>query len=427
MLIDTEVTELSSGMRVVTASMPRVESVSVGIWVGVGGRNEAAAVSGMSHFIEHLLFKGTEKMSAGQISRAIEGCGGYVNAFTQEEMTCYYARAAYDHTWKVLGVLCDLVQRPRFAASDIEKERNVIIEEIMMYRDQPEQMVQEMLGGLLWKNHTLGRSLTGTPASLKRITREDIIAFKRRNYVGRNTVFMFAGKVRHDEAVSRVRKLMSGYPSSPSPRSRTVTGKVLQERLMLKSKEIEQAQLAAGFRIFGLLDRRRYALKLLNVIFGENMSSRLFQVVREKHGLAYSVQSGSQLFRDTGSLMISAGIDRERRGRALELIMGEARRMKQDAVNRRELSRAVEYVVGHIRMGVESPSGQMMWVGSNMLNYSSPVPPEEVIETIRGVSADDIQTLACQVFTPRRASIALLSPGLDKRDEEHVSSLIDSL
>ncbi len=427
MLIDAKMTELSSGIRVVTASMPRVESVSVGIWVGVGGRHEPAAVSGMSHFIEHLLFKGTKKMSAGDISRAVEGCGGYLNAFTQEEMTCYYARVAYDHTWKVFGVLCDMILNPRLAEADIEKERNVIIEEIMMYRDHPEQMVQEMLGGILWKNHKLSRPLTGSPASLRRIAREDIISFKRRHYVGRNTVFMFAGRVRHDEAVSRVKSMMRGYSSSPPPRAQPVTGKVPQERMMLKSKEIEQAQLAAGFRIFGLPDRRRYALKLLNVILGENMSSRLFQVVREKYGLAYSVQSGSQLFADTGSLVITAGLDRERRRRALDLIAGEVRRLKQDAVRQRELARAIEYVVGHIRLGVESPSGQMMWVGSNMLNYGSPIPAEEVIEAIRCIRPDDIQTLACEIFRPGLASVALLSPGLGVRDEDHVRSMIASL
>jgi predicted Zn-dependent peptidase len=427
MLIDANVDVLPSGIRVVTACMPRVESVAVGIWVGVGSRHETLALSGISHFIEHLLFKGTKRLSAGDVSRIVEGCGGCINAFTQEEMTCYYARMAFNHVWKVLGVLCDLILRPRFAQADVEKERNVIIEEIMMYRDHPDQMVEEMLNGILWKNHKLGKPIAGDPGSVSRISREDIVGFKHRNYVGFNTAVVFAGKIRRDQAVERVRNLMAGYASSAPPRMKPVTAGVRQDMFMIKKKDIEQMQMAAGFRIFGLRDKRRFALKLLNVILGENMSSRLFQIIREKHGLAYSVQSGSQLFSDTGSLVVSAGLDRERWVKAFGLIINEIRRMKQDAVKKSELSRAVEYVVGNIRLGVESPSGQMMWIGSNMMNYGSPVPPEEVMDAVRSVSRDDIQKLAGQILNRQNASIALLSPGIDERDEDRLRSVMDLL
>lgn len=427
MLLDVKETRLSNGVRVVTANMSRVESVAVGICVGVGSRHETRDMSGMSHFIEHLLFKGTEKLSARDISRAIEGCGGYFNAFTQEEMTCYYARVAYNHIWKVLRILSDMVLYPRFDASDIEKERSVIIEEIMMYRDHPEHMVQEMLNSILWKNHQLGWSLVGTPASLRRMTRDDILRFKRKKYVAQNTVFAFAGRICHEDGVSRVEKLMTGYPALGKPPAKPVTPDVRQEKTILKRKDIEQTQLAIGFRTFGLFDKRRYALKVLCVILGENTSSRLFQVVREKHGLAYSVNAGFQLFADTGSLVISAGLDRERRRKALELIVREVSRLKQEPVKSKELARAKEYVVGHLRLGVESPSGQMMWVGGNILNYGVLISAEEVIDAIYAVRSADVQALAGTVFRERVVSLALLSPGLAGKDGEHARFVLATL
>ncbi len=362
MILDVKETCLSNGIRVVTAAIPRVQSIAVGIWVGVGGRYETKAVSGMSHFIEHLLFKGTSKLSAVDISRAIEGCGGYCNAFTHEEMTCYYAHVAYNHVWKVLNILCDMVLYPRFDTSDIKKERAVIIEEIMMYRDQPEHVVEEMLSSILWKGHPLSEPLAGTPESLSKINRKDILSFKQQKYVPRNTVFSFAGRINHEDAVAKVEKFMKSYPVSRKPVCQRITSAVSQERMILKSKDIEQTKLSIGFRTFGCFDKRRYALKVLSVILGENMSSRLFQVVREKHGLAYSVHSSSQLFADTGVLVVSAGLDNAKRHKALNLILREICRLKQKPVHSKELTRAKEYIVGHLRLAMENASGQMMWI-----------------------------------------------------------------
>ncbi|MBU0715352.1 MAG: insulinase family protein, partial [Verrucomicrobia bacterium] len=192
----------------------------------------------------------------------------------------------------------------------------------------------------------------------------------------------------------------------------------------LKAKDIEQTQMALGFRIFGRFDKRRYALKLLNVILGENMSSRLFQVVREKHGLAYAIHSGAQLFAETGALVISAGLDRKRHDKALELIAREIHRLKQETVNTQELERAKEYVVGHMRLGLESPSGHMMWVGDHVLNYGSVMAPEAVIAAIQAVQAEDIQKLADTIFRERTASLAWLSPGTAARDGERFKALL---
>ncbi|NLB59858.1 MAG: insulinase family protein [Lentisphaerae bacterium] len=427
MMIDIQETQLPNGLRVATSSMPSVESVAVGIWVGAGGRYESASFSGISHFIEHLLFKGTERLSARDISRAIEGRGGYCNAFTQQELTCYYARMAYNHLWRVVDVLTEMYLHPRFDPADIEKERGVIIEEIMMYRDQPEHVVREMLSRILWKDHELGRPLAGTPESLRRLTREHLLAYKRKQYAPANTVLTFAGRVTHAECVARLSQSLSRLSKRREPVCRLVTPAVRQGRLDLHSKDIEQTQLALGFRIFGRFDQRRYALKVLNVILGENMSSRLFQVVREKHGLAYAVHAGIRLFADTGALLISAGLDRTRKEKALELILRELKRLKRDLVSARELARAKEYVVGHLRLALESPAGQMLWMGEHILHYRKCLAPEDEIRAVMNVKAADVRAVANAVFLERLASLALLSPQLSAKDGERFRGMLASL
>jgi predicted Zn-dependent peptidase len=393
----------------------------------VGGRYESANLGGISHFIEHLLFKGTERLSARDISRAIEGRGGDCNACTQEEATCYYARMAREQTWKIFEVLAEMYLHPRFDAADIAKESGVIVEEIMMGRDQPEQVVQEMLSALLWQDHQLGRPLIGTPESLRRLTRDHLLAFKRKKYVPANTVLTFAGRIEHAECVSRAAKFFQRLGDCPEPEYKLVTAAVAQGRTALKSKTLEQAHLAMGFRLFGRFDERRYALKLLNVILGENMSSRLFQVVREKHGLAYAVHSGIQLFAETGALVISAGLDRGRWEKAGELIVRELCRLKSEPVSQRELERAKEYVVGHLRLALENPAGQMQWLGEHLLNYRTCFAPEEVIRAVLKVKADDVRQVAGAFLRESLASVALVAPELTPPAEKRVLSLLKGL
>jgi len=420
-------TRLGNGIRIVTAGLPRVQSVAIGVWVGVGGRYESIRLSGISHFIEHLLFKGTEKRSARDISRAIEGRGGSCNAFTQEESTCYYARVAYDQAWKALDILSDMYLHPRFDQTDIDRERSVIVEEIMMYRDQPEHVVQEMLIENLWCDHELGRPLIGSQETLKNINRDQIIAFKRKKYVPEATVLTFAGKVNHDECAKMVMKRMGRVRPTPSPSYRLVNSAVPQRALALKCKDIEQTHMALGFRIFGRHDKRRYAIKVLNVILGENMSSRLFQTIREKHGLAYSIGSGVQLFAETGALVINAGLDRNRRAKAIELILREIKKLKNEQISVSELNMAKQYVIGHLRLALESPLGQMMWIGEHILNYGSVISPEEVVSAITAVRAEDVQKTAEAVFKDRLATLSMLSPGVSEQEHKNLNQLLGTL
>jgi predicted Zn-dependent peptidase len=426
-MMEVKETRLANGIRVVTAALPRVQSVAIGVWVGVGGRYESPKLSGISHFIEHLLFKGTEKRSARDISQAIEGRGGFCNAFTQEEITCYYARVAYDHTWKALDILSDMYLHPRFDQGDIDREKGVIVEEIMMYRDQPEHVVQEMLTENMWRDHELGRPLIGTPETLKNITRDQIMAFKRKKYVPDATVLAFTGKVNHDECVREVTKQMGRIRPAPAPSYRLVDAAVAQRGLVLKSKEIEQTHMTLGFRIFGRHDKRRYALKVLNVILGENMSSRLFQTIREKHGLAYSIGSGLQLFAETGAFVISAGLDRNRRAKAIELILREIKKIKDEPVSAKELNLAKQYIVGHLRLALESPLGQMMWIGELILNYGSVISPEEVVSAITAIRTEDVQKTAEAVFKDRLATFSMLSPGVSEQEHKDLTQMLKEL
>jgi predicted Zn-dependent peptidase len=426
-MMEAEETRLGNGIRVVTAVLPRVQSVAIGIWIGVGGRYELPKLSGISHFIEHLLFKGTETRTAKDISQAIEGRGGFCNAFTQEEITCFYARVAYDHTWKALDILCDMYLHPRFDPKDIEQERKVIVEEIMMYRDQPEHVVQEMLIENMWRGHELGRPLIGSPESLGNISRDQIIAFKRKKYAPESMVVVLAGRANHAACVKWLTKHLGRVRPCPAASCQLVDAKVLQTNLTLKSREVEQTHMALGFRIFGRYDKRRYMLKLLNVIFGENMSSRLFQTIREKHGLAYAIGSGIQLFAETGALVINAGLDRSRRLKAIELILKEIKRLKDEGISRHELNLAKQYVIGHLRLALESPLGQMTWAGEHVLNYGEVTPPEETVEAINAVHVEDIQKTAESIFKPRQATLSMLSPGITEQEHDILNQMLAAI
>lgn len=427
-LLPVEVVTLSNGVRLVMAPLPHVESVSLGIWAGVGGRHEAPEQAGISHFIEHLLFKGTRHFSCRAISREIEGRGGYLNAFTQEENTCYYARFASGQTARAFDVLADMVRRPTLAPADIERERDVIVEEIQMYRDQPAQWVEELLGGLMWVRHPLGRPIAGTPETLRGLNRRIIADFHRSAYSARNLVISVSGAIEREAILRRVIGEFEALAPTPVLPFAPVTARVAQQPLAVRARDIEQVHLAMGIRVnFGRTDRRRFLFKLLNVVLGENMSSRLFVTLREREGLAYEIHSSCQLMDETGSLEVSAGLDRARMMRAVRLIVRELHRLKRDPVGRGEFRRAQEYAVGQIRLGLESTSARMLWAGESLMNLDRVIPPEEVIEGIEQATPEALRELAEELFTPRRLSLALVVPEKTPSDPQPYLEAVDVL
>ena len=420
---NVRISVLPNGVRVATSAIPSVQSVSLGIWAGVGGRHEPAGVSGISHFIEHMLFKGTRSRSALEISQAIEGRGGYLNAFTQEESTCYYARVPFDRVNDALDVLSDMYRRARLSPADIDRERQVIVEEIMMYRDQPQHEVFELLTTSLWQGHPLGRPIAGTPETLARIDRAAVSEYLHRMYVPAATVVTFAGRLDHEDCVRAVRRLLGGMRAGRAPTARAAGDGVRQRAEVFRAREVEQTHLAMGFRMFGRLDPRRHTLRVLNAIFGENMSSRLFQRIREQHGLAYSVQSSSHMMRETGALAISAGMDGKNLVKTLRLVGEEVRRMKNRQVPGPELARAKEYCVGQLRLGMESTTSRMMWLGEHLLTHGRVIPPEETVAALNAVTAPAIQRLAREVMDRRRLSLAVVSPKLKGKVQAQASAL----
>ena len=282
---------LTNGIRVVTCPAEHVESATIGLWVGVGGRHEPKSLCGASHFIEHLLFKGTRKRSARDISQAIEGRGGSFNAFTQEEFTCYYAWTAAEHAWQTLDILLDMYRRPRFATDDVEKEREVILEEMLMCRDRPDQLVQDMLTENLWPGHPLGRPLVGMEKTLLAMRRQHLLKFKNSRYVPGNTVLAFAGRLAHEDCVREAKRRLRGIHGAPAPLFPPAPPSSARDRIAIQKKNIAQIHLALGFRTFSRHDPRRHALKILNTILGDNMKLAPLSGDSRKHGMAYSIQS----------------------------------------------------------------------------------------------------------------------------------------
>lgn len=423
MRLHLQTTALPNGVRVTTSAMPHATGVTIGLWVKVGGRHEPARLNGVSHFIEHLLFKGTRRRTARQISEAIEGRGGYLDAYTQEELTCFYARVTEQHTDEVFAVLADMLLHPTFSPRDIAREREVILEEIAMYRDQPSQLVDELLMTALWPDHALGRPLTGTEESLSGMTRTAISGFKSSHYVPGNLVVAMAGAVDHGAAVALAKTWFGRMPCGSAPKAEPVTEAAGPAAFALEKRAIDQTHLAFGFRVFGRFDERKYALKLLSVLLGENMSSRLFQIVREEHGLAYAISSGMQLFDETGLFTIDGGLDVERTPAALELIFRELGRLRRSPPSAKELRKAKDYSIGQLRLGLETTTHQMSWGAEQLVSYGDILQPEAVVRRIEAVTAGQIRDVARAAFAPDRSSCAIISPLAPPRLERLLSRL----
>ena len=416
----TRLTKLPNGVRIASVEMPHMKTVSVGIWAAVGGRHEPKALCGVSHFLEHLMFKGTERRNALKITEAVEGLGGYLNAFTTEDHTCYYAKAAAAHLPVLCDVLSDMVLHSKFAPVEIERERDVIREEILMVHDNPGQYIEELLSEALWPEHPLGRPLTGTVDTLAGLDRKKLLAFKEKHYTGRTLLVTVAGAAAHERVLELMGATMGTLPTGRVPRFEKSNhdlplkaGGVRRPWIKAVAHDIEQTHLALGFHAFGRRDERRYALKLLSVILGENMSSRLFQKLRERHGYCYSIQSGVVSLEDAGALTIFAGLEPAKLERAVRLTMQELERIATKPPGRTELRKAQDYTIGQTLMGLESTSNQMTWMGESLLSYGKVIEPHEVEERLLAVTPEDVRAVAEFCLQPKRLAVAVAGPKPD--------------
>jgi predicted Zn-dependent peptidase len=405
-----QLSKLSNGTRLATFEMPHMRSVALGIWAGVGGRFETESQSGISHFLEHLLFKGTRQRTARQITEEVEGLGGYLNAFTTEDHTCYYAKAAGQHFGTLCDVLADMYLDSTFEEQEIEREREVIREEIMMYRDNPAQHAQELLSETMWPKHPLGQPLTGTVETISKFDRSILKGFMGENYNGRTTIVTAAGNVRHEDLIEKMSGPLGRLPAGRAPgcvRGRFRHGK---PKVSLANQATEQTHLAMGFYAFGRSDERRFALKLLSVILGENMSSRLFQKLREQYGFCYSVQTGMVALSDAGLINIYAGLDTAKLEKAVRMIFRELESICKKAPGRQELKKAQDYTVGQTLLGLESTTNQMMFMGESILGYRKVLDPADIEKRLMTVTTEDVRQVACHCLDRARLGLAVVGP-----------------
>lgn len=397
---------LKSGVRVVLEKVPTVRSVSIGIWILTGSRNESEENNGISHFIEHMLFKGTEERSAQDIAEAFDSIGGYVNAFTAKEYTCYYARVLDSHKEYALNILADMFFNSTFLEEELEREKNVIMEEIKMYEDTPDDHVHDMLSEAVYGNHPLGRTILGTEERLTSMTREMLINYMESHYTPDNVVISVAGNV-DSSFIKEIEKLFNDFNRA---NSKTKLQKPsFQFQSITKEKEIEQAHLCLGYKGLPANDDQLISLLLINSSLGTGMSSRLFQEVREKRGLAYSVFSYHNTYRDSGMLGIYAGTKKEQLPVLIEAINVTIDDLVNNGISETELTNKKDKLKGNILLSLESTSSRMSRNGRNELLLQKHRTLDEIIEEIDAVDLAMIRETIDYIFKDKRAE-AIIKP-----------------
>ena len=402
---------LPNGLRVLMVPAYAFQSVSMGVFVKVGARYEPADLSGISHFIEHMLFKGTKnRPSAQQIAEAIEGIGGDSNAYTSPETTVYYAKVAAAHVNVAIDFLADLLRNPLFTAADIKKERRVIGEEINMVFDSPDEWLDVIIDEVLWPNHPLGQSVTGTAASLRNINRTALTSFFKTSYHPGNIVIALGGAFDPDQVIPEIDARLGDWPAQAPPPFDPAPAVPAQVRYRIEHRAIEQGHLCLALPGLPRTHPDRYALSVLNTLLGDGMSSRLFLSIREDKGLAYAVDSGINLLQDTGSLTIYAGVDPRRAAEALQAILIELKRLCDDPVPDQELRKAKEYVKGRMVLGLEDTYSQAAWVAYQAMYQSEIKSPEAALAAYEAVTGEAITALVERLIAPGRYSLAAIGP-----------------
>ena len=405
-------TVLSNGVTVITKKIPHVRSVSMGVWVNVGARDETDAQSGLSHFIEHMIFKGTARRSAYQIAKEFDAIGGHTNAFTSMEHTCYYAKVLDTHLDTMVEILSDIFLNSVFDPQEVERERPVIYQEIGMVEDSPEEYLHQLASQNFWGEHPLGRSILGTRENVQGFNSDTIKAFFNQFYHPERILIAVAGNVDHDGIIDLVgpafESIHNGHslPERIRPRINP-TGQALH-------RELEQAHICLSTLGLSITDPQRFAFSLMNTILGGNMSSRLFQEIREQRGLAYSVYSFMASHVDTGMFGVYAGVNPADVNQTIGLLVQAMQELAQHPVSAAELNDAKEYTKGNLCLATESVDNQMVRLAQNEIHFHDYISLQSVIDNIEAVTVEEIQNLATTLFKPEQASLTLL--GLVDKD-----------
>ncbi|TAN33354.1 insulinase family protein [bacterium] len=390
---------LQGGARLITATMPERLSASVVLMFGGGSRLEDERLAGVSHFIEHLYFKGTRRRpTSKEIADAIEGIGGFINASTDKELTAYWTRVPSEHMDLGLDVLFDIVSNSKLEEADVERERMVILEELKMYQDQPQDYVQNLFEELVWPGHPLGRDIAGTVESVSRLTRDDILEYADAHYRLPNLVIGAAGALDEVETLSVVRPRLTLAPHADGMLPALAPGSLDGAHVLVRRKRTEQAHICLGVRAFSYLHPDRYALDLLNTILGEGMSSRLFLNIRERLGLAYDVHSFTQKHRDTGYLGVYLGVDPKKAAEAVNAVIAELAGCCDREATLEELERAKEFTKGRLRLELETTNGVAFWLTYQELLINEIRTVEEELALVDAVTAEDVKRVANEVL-----------------------------
>jgi predicted Zn-dependent peptidase len=402
-------TTLPNGLLVLTESMPHMRSVSMGAWINSGSRDEPAEENGLSHFVEHMVFKGTTSRSAQDIAREVDSIGGNLDAFTGKESVCFNIKVLDENMPPALDVLSDLVLHPQFSQADLEREQGVILEEIKMDEDNPDYLVHETFTQNFWKNHPLGRPILGTVKTVSSFTQDTVFSHHQRRFTPENLVFSAAGHLDHDHFVEAVAQKFGGLKPFGIPAVETEIHPKTHPHITLKKKRsLEQVQMCLGFPAPPVVSPDRFALYLLNSMLGGGMSSRLFESIRENQGLAYSIYSELSPFRDSGSLSIYAGMSLDKTERVLALTLAELTRVKTEAVAPAELKRAKDQMKSNIVLGLESSSSRMNNLARQQMFFGRFIPVEEIVDEIDAVTPEDTQRIANHLFQPELLALTLL-------------------
>uniref|UniRef100_C6E2P4 Peptidase M16 domain protein n=1 Tax=Geobacter sp. (strain M21) TaxID=443144 RepID=C6E2P4_GEOSM len=399
-------TILNNGIRVITERIPYASSVSIGIWVANGSRHERRESNGVAHFIEHLLFKGTERRSSLDIAREIDSVGGVLNAFTSREYVCYYAKVLDKFLPKAVDLLTDIFLHSTFDPEEIEKERRVVLQEINMMEDTPDDLIHDLFHQHFWKGHPLGMSILGDAESVTGLSRDSIIAYKEQMYRSDDVIVTAAGNLTHDKLTALLEEYLHSVPSG---NGRTAsTPPVYERRIELVEKDLEQIHVCLGLKGVQQSHPQRYDAFIMNAILGGSMSSRLFQEVREKSGLAYSVYSYIASHADAGSLVVYAGASPENQAELVEIMLREIGRFKREPVPAEQLDGAREQLKGNLLLSLESSDNRMSRLAKNEIYFGTPLPLSEIMEGFDRVTAESIQTLAVDILDNSALTLVML-------------------
>ena len=401
---------LDNGVRIISCPMKARESLALGIWVSVGSRFEQPQSAGISHYLEHMVFKGTKSYTCQQIKESIEGVGGAFNGFTSEEVTCYFVKMPARYLDRGIDILSDMVINPLLRDEDIRKERTVILEEIKMYMDQPHSHVYELLDGLMWPGHPLGTSTLGTEETVSAVNRRALSEYRRVCYSPANIVVSAAGAFDHAVLTRKVSAKFKGLEQGVRNKFVPVSAVHPGPRVTILGKDTEQSHLVVGFHGLKRDDPMKYSLSMLHVILGANSSSRLFNEIREKRGLAYEIGTNAKFMADAGAFIVHAGVDNTKVEQTVGLIFEGLQKIKDRLVSSEELNRAKEYYLGQLTLAMEDTMDQMLWIGDTVTNQDRTYTLDEIVKNIKKVTPADIRNVGRVVLKSENINLAMIGP-----------------